>query len=60
MRDSAGTARPGNPFVAALAKIGDRDQFLLVGYVVMPNYEHVLIGEPKKGTSSTVLVEGTR
>ena len=50
MRDTAGTARPWNAFVAALAKIRDRDQFLLVGYVVMPKQVQVLIGEPKKGT----------
>jgi hypothetical protein len=44
MRDTAGTARPWNAFVRALAKIGDRDQCLLVRYVMMPNYVHVLIG----------------
>lgn len=60
MRDSAGTARPWNAFDAALATIGDRDQFLLVEYVLMPNYVHVQIGEPKKGTPSRVLADGTR
>jgi hypothetical protein len=35
MRDSAGTARPGNAFAAALAKIRERYHFLLVGYVVV-------------------------
>ena len=60
MRDTAGTARPWNAFDAALAKIRDRDHFLLAGYVMMPNYVHVLIGERKKGTPSRVLAEGTR
>jgi hypothetical protein len=35
MRDTAGTARPWNAFVAALAKIRDRYHFLLVGYVAV-------------------------
>ena len=60
MRDTAGTARPKNAFDAALAKIRDRDQFLLVGYVMMPKQVQVLIGEPKKGTPSTVMAEGIR
>ena len=59
-QDTAGTARPWNAFDAALATIGERDQFLLVGYVMMPNYVHVLIWEPKKGAPSTVLAEGMR
>ena len=60
MRDTAGTARPWNAFDAALAKIRDRDQFLLAGYVMMPKQVQVLIGEPKKGTPSTVPADGTR
>ena len=30
-------------------------KFALVGYVVMPEHVHLLLGEPKKGTPSTVL-----
>jgi REP-associated tyrosine transposase len=30
-------------------------QFLLVGYVAMPEHVHLLLGEPKHGTPSTVL-----
>ena len=35
MRDTTGTARHRNVFVAAQAKIRDRDRFLLVGYVAV-------------------------
>ena len=35
MGDSAGTAQPKNAFDAVLAKIRDRDHFLLVGYVAV-------------------------
>ena len=58
MRDTAGTARPGNAFVAALAKIRDRDHFLLAGYVMMRKQVQVLIGEPKKDVPSTVVAMG--
>src|SRR5258708_38839831 len=30
-------------------------EFLIVGYVVMPEHVHLLIGEPKQGTPSTVM-----
>jgi putative transposase len=49
------TARARNLFVHALGKIRERYQFLLVGYVVMPNHVHLLISEPKNGTPSVVL-----
>jgi hypothetical protein len=35
MRDSGGTARLWNAFVAALEKMRDRYHFLLVGYVAV-------------------------
>ncbi len=47
--------RARNLFVHALAKIRERYNFLLVGYVVMPDHVHLLIGEPAKGTPSVVL-----
>ncbi len=50
-----GTARARNLFVRALGKIRERCQFLLVGYVVMPNHVHLLVSEPTKGTPSTML-----
>jgi len=42
-------------FVNALEQIRERHQFLVVGYVVMPDHVHLLIGEPAKGTPSMVL-----
>jgi REP element-mobilizing transposase RayT len=49
------TAEARNLFVAALEKIRERHRFLVVGYVVMPDHVHLLIGEPAKGTPSLVL-----
>ncbi len=49
------TMRPRNVFVEALGKIRERYDFLLVGYVVMPNHVHLLISESAKGTPSLVL-----
>jgi putative transposase len=50
-----GTARARNAFVAALAKIRERYQFRLIGYVVMPEHVHLLISESAKCTPSLVL-----
>lgn len=50
-----GTVRARNLFVKVLGEIRERYGFLLVGYVVMPEHVHLLIGEPKEGTPSTVL-----
>jgi putative transposase len=50
-----GTARARNVLVKELTRVRREYGFLLVGYVVMPNHAHLLIGEPKKGTASTVL-----
>jgi putative transposase len=41
--------------VRELARVRAEYEFLLVGYVVMPEHVHLLISEPKKGTPSTVL-----
>ena len=49
------TARARNLFVQALRKIRERYEFLLVGYVVMPNHVHVLISETSTATPSLVL-----
>src|SRR5262245_39658779 len=43
--------RARNAFVKVRAEYG----FQLVGYVVMLNHVHLLMGEPKKGTPSTVM-----
>src|SRR6266436_4156782 len=44
-----------NVFVHILGEIRDRYGFSLVGYVVMPEHVHLLIGEPAIGTPSTVI-----
>ena len=49
------TVRARNLFVHALGRIRERYKFLLVGYVVMPNHVHLLIGETSKVTPSLVL-----
>ena len=49
------TIRARNLFIRALGEIRDRHKFLLVGYVVMPDHVHLLIGEPPSGTPSVVL-----
>src|SRR5260221_8864957 len=49
------TARARNVFVQALSRIRERYGFPLVGYVVMPEHVHLLIGESPKATPSLVL-----
>jgi putative transposase len=49
------TVQARNLFVEELRKVRERYGFLLVGYVVMPEHVHLLIGEPKEGTPSTVM-----
>ena len=44
-----------NLFLKVLAKVRVKYDFRLVGYVVMPDHEHLLISEPKKGNISKVL-----
>ena len=47
--------RAKNLFVRILGEVRGRYGFALAGYVVMPNHIHLLIGEPAKGTPSTVM-----
>ena len=49
------TVRARSLFIRTLGEVPERYGFLLVGYVVMPQHVHLLVGEPKKGTPSTVL-----
>lgn len=44
-----------NLFVKVLAEVRKRYEFSLIGYVVMPEHVHLLIGEPKKGDPSKVI-----
>jgi putative transposase len=50
-----GSIRARNVFVQILGQVRDRYGFALVGYVVMPEHVHLFIGEPPRGTPSTVL-----
>jgi REP element-mobilizing transposase RayT len=49
------SARAKNLFVKILDDVRNRYGFALAGYVVMPNHIHLLIGEPTKGTPSTLM-----
>ena len=49
------TVRARDVFVRELARARAEYEFLLVGYVVMPEHVHLLISEPGKGAPSTVL-----
>jgi putative transposase len=49
------SSRAKNAFVEILAEVRERYSFSLVGFVVMPEHVHLLIGEPAKGTPSTVV-----
>jgi putative transposase len=42
-------------FEDALERVRQRYRFVVVGYVVMPEHVHLLIGEPVKGTVSGVI-----
>ena len=50
-----GTVRARNLFVKTLDEVRARHDFLLLGYVVMPEHVHLLISEPKQLTPSRVL-----
>jgi putative transposase len=47
--------RARNTFAKILGQVRQRHGFALVGYVVMPEHIHLLIGEPARGTPSTVM-----
>jgi putative transposase len=54
-RPLLGTARKRDLFLKILDRVRARYQFLLVGYVVMPEHIHLLISEPKVGNPSKVM-----
>ncbi|HXX43631.1 MAG TPA: transposase [Candidatus Acidoferrales bacterium] len=49
------SVRARDLFLEILDDVRGRYQFALAGYVVMPEHIHLLIGEPKEGTPSTVM-----
>lgn len=50
-----GSAEARNAVVRALQEVHRKYDFALVGFVVMPEHAHLLIGEPKTDNPSTVL-----
>ena len=50
-----GTPRRRDLFLAVLEQVRRRYQFVVAGYVVMPEHIHLLIGEPQVKTPSTVM-----
>jgi REP element-mobilizing transposase RayT len=56
-----GTRRARDRFVKIPDQVRARWEFPLIGYVVMPEHVHLLIGEPGKGDpSKVVLRKGTK
>jgi putative transposase len=49
------SAKARNILVTILGEVRDRYGFALVGYVAMPEHIHLLVGEPTRGTPSTVM-----
>ena len=49
------TVRARNRFVRVLDEVRSRHAFALIGYVIMPEHVHLLIGEPRKGNPSKIL-----
>ena len=50
-----GTARRRDLFLTVLEQVRRRYEFVVVGYVVMPEHIHLLIGEPQKKNPSTLM-----
>jgi putative transposase len=50
-----GTRRARDRFLKILGQVRTRWEFPLIGYVVMPEHVHLLMGEPQKGDPSKVL-----
>jgi len=54
-RPLLGSMRKRDALLRILDEVRTRYEFLLVGYVVMPEHIHLLISEPRIGTPSTVM-----
>jgi putative transposase len=50
-----GTTRRRDLFLQSLERIRQRYQFVVVGFVVMPEHFHLLISEPERGNPSVVM-----
>src|SRR6266702_2409773 len=51
----SGEPTPTHGFSRSARRDRHRYNFVVVGYVVMPEHVHLLVGEPEKGTPSTVM-----
>ncbi|HEY7352519.1 MAG TPA: transposase, partial [Terriglobales bacterium] len=49
------SARRRDLFLHILDQVRQRYNFIVVGYVVMPEHIHLLISEPERGNISTVM-----
>ena len=54
-RPLLGTPRARDLFLDVMEQIRQRHQFVVVGYVVMPEHVHLLFTEPERGNPSLVL-----
>ena len=54
-RPLLGTPRSRDLFLEVMEQIRQRHQFVVVGYVVMPEHVHLLFSEPERGNPSLVL-----
>ena len=50
-----GTSRSRDLFLRVLEQVRRRYQFVVLGYVVMPEHVHLLMGEPQRGDPSAVM-----
>jgi putative transposase len=50
-----GSPRNRDLFLDVLEQVRRRYRFVVVGYVVMPEHVHLLIGEPERGNPSTAM-----
>jgi putative transposase len=50
-----GSPRRRDLFLTVLEEVRQRYEFVVVGYVVMPDHIHLLIGEPEKGDPSKAM-----
>jgi putative transposase len=54
-RPLLGTPRSRDIFLEVMEQIRQRHQFVVVGYVVMPEHVHLLFTEPEQGSPSLVM-----
>jgi putative transposase len=55
-----GMPRSRDLFLEVMEQIRQRHQFVVVGYVVMPEHVHLLFTEPERGNPSLVLEQTLR